>query len=150
MAAISPITCAAAGEWTQITRFADEVPQASFGPGGQLYLLTRHNAPLGRIVRVPVDRPAFAEAKPVVTESKVAIESFCPTARRLYVVDQAGGPEQVRVFPLEGGMAEILPLAPVSAVGRPGADNRRRGAAAQRNVSDTSRMVTLRSGIEQS
>jgi prolyl oligopeptidase len=105
-----------AGEWTQIARFADEVPQASFGPGNQLYLLTRHNAPLGRIVRVPVDRPAMAEAKTVVPESKVAIKSFLPTASRLYVSDQAGGPEQVRVFPLEGGTAEIIPLPPVSAV----------------------------------
>ena len=66
---------------------------------------------------MPVDRPAFADAKPVVPESKVAIESFLPTARRLYVVDQAGGPEQIRVFPMEGGKAEVLPLAPVSAVG---------------------------------
>jgi prolyl oligopeptidase len=106
-----------AGEWTQITRFADEVPQAAFGPGGQLYLLTRHGAPLGKIVRVPLERPAIADAKVIVPESKVTIESMLPAARRLYVMDQTGGPEEVRVFPLDGGAAEMVPLPPVSSVG---------------------------------
>jgi prolyl oligopeptidase len=105
------------GEWTQITRFADEVPQVAFGPGGQLYMLTRHNSPMGKIMRVPLGRPRMGEATTVVPESKMAIEFIVPTVRRLYVVDQAGGPEQVRVFPVEGGTADVVPLPPVSSVG---------------------------------
>jgi prolyl oligopeptidase len=104
------------GEWTQITRFVDEVPQVAFGPDAQLYMLTRHNAPMGKIVRVPLDRPRLTEAKEVVPESKLAIEFVVPTARRLYVVEQAGGPEEVRVFPAEGGTAEVVPLPPLSSV----------------------------------
>ncbi len=105
------------GQWTQIATYTDEVPQVAFGPGGQLYMLTRRNAPLGRIVSVPLDRPLMSNAKTVVPESKNAIQFVVPTAHRLYVVDQAGGPEQVRVFPAGGGTGSLVPLPPVSSVG---------------------------------
>ncbi len=105
------------GQWTQIATYTDEVPQVAFGPGSQLYMLTRRNAPLGRIVSVPLDRPLMSNAKTVVPESKNAIQFVVPTAHRLYVVDQAGGPEQVRVFPAGGGTGSLVPVPPVSSVG---------------------------------
>jgi prolyl oligopeptidase len=105
------------GQWTQIATYTDEVPQVAFGSGGQLYMLTRRNAPLGRIVSVPLDRPLMSNARMVVPESKNAIQFVVPTAHRLYVVDQAGGPEQVRVFPAGGGTGSLVPLPPVSSVG---------------------------------
>jgi prolyl oligopeptidase len=106
-----------AGQWTQIASYTDEVPQVAFGPTGQLYMLTRRSAPLGRIVSVPLDRPLMSNAKTVVPESKNAIQFVIPTAHRLYVVDQAGGPEQVRVFPAGGGTGSLVPLPPVASVG---------------------------------
>ncbi len=109
---------ASSGGWTQIARLADDVAQISFGPGGMLYLLSRHNAPMGKILRMPLASPRLADAKEVAAEnSKAAVEYFVTTAQRLYVVDQAGGPEQIRVFPLAGSAApEIVPLPPVSSV----------------------------------
>src|SRR6516225_4093177 len=38
------------GEWKQITRFADEISEAEFGSGEVLYLLSRHNAPMGQVL----------------------------------------------------------------------------------------------------
>ncbi len=104
------------GEWTQVTRLADQVSVAKFGSDGFLYLLSRQGALMGKIVRVPLARPNLAEARPVVPESKVAIQDLVPAATRLYVVDQIGGPSQVRVFELDGKARGSVPLPPVSSV----------------------------------
>src|SRR5215472_12581571 len=71
------------GEWVQVTRLADQVPEAAFGLDGNLYLLSRQNAPRGKIIRVPLTRPALANAQTVVPEAKVAIKSVVPAASRL-------------------------------------------------------------------
>ena len=104
------------GEWTQVTRLSDEVSVVRFGPDGNLYLLSRQKAPMGKIVRVPLSRPNLAEARTIVPESKVAIQDLVPAATRLYVIDQTGGPSQVRVFGLEGRARGLVPLPPVSSV----------------------------------
>ncbi len=104
------------GEWTQVTRLSDEVTAARFGPDGNLYLLSRQHAPMGKIVRVPLSRPNLEEARTIVPESKVAIQDLVPAAKRLYVVDQTGGPSQVRVFELDGKARGLAPLPPVSSV----------------------------------
>src|SRR6516162_6939803 len=82
------------GEWTQVTRFADEISEARFGAGGDLYLLSRHNAPMGKVLRVPLANPRLENAKVVVPEGKLAIRGLVAAGRRLYVLDQAGGPSQ--------------------------------------------------------
>jgi prolyl oligopeptidase len=102
------------GEWTQVTRFADEISEARFGAGGDLYLLSRHNAPMGKVLRVPLANPRLENAKVVVPEGKLAIRGLVAAGSRLYVLDQAGGPSQVRVFRADGGPAEVLPLPPVA------------------------------------
>jgi prolyl oligopeptidase len=104
------------GEWTQVTRLSDEVSIAAFGLDGNLYLLSRQNAPMGKIVCVPLARPTLAGARTVVPESKVAIRNLVPASRRLYVIDQTGGPSEVRVFGLDGKSRGLVPLPPVSSV----------------------------------
>jgi hypothetical protein len=70
---------------------------------------------MGKVLRVPLRDPRLAAAVTVVPESSVAIQYFVPTAHRLYVVDQDGGPSQVRVF--QGSATPTLsPLDPVSSV----------------------------------
>jgi prolyl oligopeptidase len=71
---------------------------------------------MGKIVRVPLSRPNLAEAKTVVPESKVAIQDVEPAATRLYVIDQTGGPSEVRVFSLDGTARGSIPLPPVTSV----------------------------------
>jgi prolyl oligopeptidase len=104
------------GEWIQITRFADEISEAQFGSGGDLYLLSRHNAPMGKVLRMSLANPSVENAKVLVPEGKLAIRGLVAAGRRLYVLDQAGGPSQVRVFRAEGGPADVLPLPPVAGV----------------------------------
>jgi prolyl oligopeptidase len=63
--------------------------------------------------------PAYAlDAKTVVPESKFAIQEIVATPHRLYIVDQAGGPMQVRVFDEKGASKGLIPLAPSSSVGQ--------------------------------
>src|SRR5258708_9531591 len=55
-------------------------------------------------------------AQTVVPESRVAIQSFLPIANTLYVVDQIGGPSQIRIFDTSGKTQGLVPLPPISAV----------------------------------
>ncbi|HSL28371.1 MAG TPA: hypothetical protein VK900_04150, partial [Anaerolineales bacterium] len=45
------------GDWTQVTRFEDEAKEGRLGPDGYLYLLSRQAAPLGKILRTPLENP---------------------------------------------------------------------------------------------
>jgi prolyl oligopeptidase len=105
-----------AGKWIQVTRFSDQVSAAAFGEGGFLYLLSRENAPMGKVVRVALGKPNLTQARMVVPESKVAIQDLVPAANRLFVIDQTGGPSEIRVFGLDGTAGRPAALPPVSSV----------------------------------
>jgi len=104
------------GEWRQITRLADEVSRAVFGQDGRIYLLSRQNAPRGKILRLAADNGGLAGAQIVVPESKAVIQDFLPAATRLYVADLVGGPSQIRIFDLSGRPLGMAPLKEVSSV----------------------------------
>jgi prolyl oligopeptidase len=106
------------GQWRQITLLSDEVTRVVFGMDESLYLLSHHNAPLGTILRMPLDPARLADARPVVPEGRHAIENFVPCEGLLYVADMIGGPSQIRVFDLAGHLQSMVPLDPVSAVGQ--------------------------------
>jgi prolyl oligopeptidase len=105
------------GEWRQIARLADQVTHAEFGLDGQLYLLSKQNAPRGKILRMPLAGGDLAGAQSVVPESQAVIESFLPAATVLYVSDLVGGPSDVRVFDLAGHERGKVPIEEVSSVG---------------------------------
>ena len=92
----------AGGNWVQLTTLADEIKSTAFGSSGALYLVSHQDAPMGKILRLDLSHPHLTEARTIVPESKVAIQDLIATAHRLYVVDQAGGPMQVRVFDAAG------------------------------------------------
>ncbi|HUJ13875.1 MAG TPA: prolyl oligopeptidase family serine peptidase [Thermoanaerobaculia bacterium] len=96
------------GAWRQITHFNDAVPQVRFGEDGNLYELSHKNAPNGKIVSV--------EGQTIVPQSNVAIESFLPTERELYVNYMAGGPSELRMTSIDGAKQTSVPILPVSAV----------------------------------
>ncbi len=104
------------GQWHQIARLSDEISTTAFGTDGYLYLLSHLNAPKGKILRISLSRPSISGAQTVVPESKVAIERFVPIANTIYVVDQIGGPSQIRIFDTSGKALGLLPIPPVSAV----------------------------------
>jgi prolyl oligopeptidase len=104
------------GRWTQITKFDDKVISAQFAPDGTLFLLTRKDAPNGKILAVQPANPELDKAKPVVPESDASISDFLVTRKRIFVADVVGGPSRVRVFDLAGREQSPIPLPPIFAL----------------------------------
>jgi prolyl oligopeptidase len=110
------------GKWAQITKFEDGVVSAKLGTDS-LYLLSRKDAPRGRVLRVPLSAPKLEQAVEVVPQSpgdssnanedvRASIAEIETTDTRLYVVDQVGGPSRVRIFGRENGGFKFLGQVP--------------------------------------
>jgi len=104
------------GEWTQVAQFSDKITRAALGKDQALYLLSLNNAPRGKVLRLPLGKPALANAETVVPQSEAAIQTFAPSATLLYVIDSIGGPSDVRVFDQKGHAKGRVPTLPTSAV----------------------------------
>ncbi len=102
--------------WQKVAGFADQVIHGEFGGDGSLYLLSRQNAPRGKLVRVPLADPVLARAQTVVPESKAVIEQYLLARQHLFTADLAGGPSQIRVFDRAGRFEKSVPLPPVTNV----------------------------------
>jgi len=103
------------GAWAQLSTYADKIVAEEFGPDGTLYLLS-HARPRGEILRLSPATAPLAKATVVVPEGDAVIESFLPTATRLYVTDLVGGPSQVRAIPLHGNATKERGVVPIPAV----------------------------------
>jgi prolyl oligopeptidase len=98
------------GQWTRLADFADRIIQATFGPAGDLFLLSRNGAPHGKIMRIPRTQTDLAQAQTLVPEGPDTIinsfyhapPSVIATKERLFVLYQLGGPSELRVFDLAG------------------------------------------------
>lgn len=103
------------GGWTQVTRFEDEVKDARLGTDA-LYLLSRQDAPLGKILRVPLDQPTLDAAQLIVPEGSLTIQSFLPTQNYLYLLELDGGPSRLRALDHQGKHIADVPVEPVSGI----------------------------------
>ena len=104
------------GTWNQVTRFEDEAKDAKLGPDNHLYLLSRHGAPLGKILRLPLDNPTLDGAEIVVPEGSLSIQLFLPTQTYLYITELDGGPSRLRVLDHHGKDVTNVAIEPVSGV----------------------------------
>jgi prolyl oligopeptidase len=104
------------GNWKQLTQFSDQIKAARLGRDNALYLLSRADAPRGKILRMPLDNPMLASAAEVVPQTDAVIQSFEPTASELYVADLLGGPSQIRHYDLDGKNGTVVPIPKISAV----------------------------------
>lgn len=107
------------GKWSQLTKFSDRITKASFGIDQALYLLSLKDTPKGQLLRMSLTQTELSTTKPVVTETQNVLSDFLPTASRLYVVEQTGGPTQIKVFDLDGNPQADVPVQPISSVGSP-------------------------------
>jgi prolyl oligopeptidase len=112
------------GDWKQFTTFDGKIVQATFGPNQDLYLISRVDAPKGKILRLPIANLDLATAEVIIPEGEdTIVEDFwgtptvLPTESRLYVTYQLGGPSEIRVFDLKGQQLAKPEQPPVSAVG---------------------------------
>lgn len=104
------------GTWKQITQFSDQIKVARLGRDNALYLLSRADAPRGKILRLPLDVPELKNAAEIVAAGDPVIEHIVPGTDALYVGDLLGGPSQIRRFDLNGKNEMLVPVPQVSAV----------------------------------
>jgi prolyl oligopeptidase len=113
------------GQWIQVTHFEDAIVSAKLGTNGDaaLYLLSRKDAPRGKVLRLPLADVALSKALLIVPQSSgigsndsshASIEEITPTATRVYVQDLIGGPSRERIFDHQGRQIGTLPTPAVS------------------------------------
>ena len=105
------------GQWHQITRFADHTSQESFGPDGTLYLLSRKDAPMGKLLALAPPAFSVANAKTILTATRSSIDGFVQAGSHLYVRFMAGGP--TKLFDVEAGKPDKpIDIPQVSSAGQ--------------------------------
>src|SRR5436190_1864575 len=102
--------------WKQITQFSDQIKVARLGRDNALYLLSRADAPRGKILRLPLEVPELKNAAEIVASGDAVIEHIVPSTDALYVGDLLGGPSQIRRFALNGKNEMVIPIPQISAV----------------------------------
>jgi prolyl oligopeptidase len=104
------------GKWHQITRLSDQIPEVAFGPGDSLYMLSRKDAPMGKLLEAPAPAFTLATAKTVVTPGRSSLDGFLASGSRVYLRYMAGGPS--KLFVKDGGLPERpIDIPPVASVG---------------------------------
>ncbi len=115
---------APAGTWRQLSAFGDGVVQAVFGPARSIYVVSRKDAPRGRILRLEAPDLDVARAAVVVPELEDSIvtsfwgaASVQATDSRLWVTYQRGGPSEIRAFDHQGRPLPAPRQPPLASVG---------------------------------
>ena len=112
------------GDVSQVTVFEDGVVGAAIGPDDRIYLNSRHDAPRGKLLVLPLSDPNMADAKTLVPAGSAVIEPdgefagepITVTKGAIYLREMAGGPSRVAVFDLQGRVLRDLPLPDIAAV----------------------------------
>jgi len=113
------------GGWDQFGQFGDGAVQAEFGADGSLFVISRAGAPRGRLLRLNASDPDLSEAVEIVPESDGAMSTsfyyrhsptLVVTGDRIYLELQAGGPNELRVFALDGTPVDGPEQMPVSTI----------------------------------
>jgi prolyl oligopeptidase len=106
----------AGGSWWQVADIGDNCADAVLGTDA-LYLLSRRDAPRGRVLRLPVtDGATVADAREIVPASDLVIADLAVTRDTVWVVDMDGGPQQVRAFDTSGRPLPAVEIPPLSSV----------------------------------
>ncbi len=104
------------GAWWQVADIADKSVEAVLGTDA-MYLLSRRDAPHGRVLRLPLAAGAtVADADEIVPAGAPVVEDLAVTRGTVWLVDIDGGPQQVRAFDLEGRPLAPVAIPPVSSV----------------------------------
>jgi prolyl oligopeptidase len=113
------------GTWTRFADYSDQIVQATFGRNDDLLLISRQNAPRGKILRLPVANLKLSSAVTLIPQGQETIVSafyrspptLLATETRIFVVYQIGGPSELRVFDHQGKRLNGPETPPVSSVG---------------------------------
>jgi prolyl oligopeptidase len=106
----------AGGSWWQVAGIPDKCVHAVLGMDA-LYLLSRRDAPHGKVLRLPVAGGAtVAGAREIVPASDLVIDDLAVTRDTVWVADIDGGPQQVRAFDTSGRPRPPVKIPPMSSV----------------------------------
>jgi prolyl oligopeptidase len=105
------------GKWTRITTAKDQIAGAKYGPEETLFLLSRRDAPRGKIIRLSLAKPDLDKAETIVPQGKGVIRDLAVTDSRLCVVEQIEGSAKLRLFDFKGKETDAPELKPMSSVG---------------------------------
>jgi prolyl oligopeptidase len=113
------------GAVRQVTHFEDKVVAATAGADGTLYLVSRKNAPRGKLLKLEPGVADLEQAAVLVAESEAVMLSsgqaggdpVAVTARAVYVRELVGGPSRVAIFDHAGAPRGVLPLDGLATVG---------------------------------
>jgi prolyl oligopeptidase len=104
------------GAWWRVADIPDKCMNAVLGTDA-LYLLSRRDAPHGKVLRLPVTEGVTVDdADVIVPASDHVIEDLAVTRGTVWVVDMDGGPQQVRAFDVGGGPLPLVEIPPMSSV----------------------------------
>ena len=108
------------GKWTQVTHFEDKIVKAVLAEDA-LYLLSRKDAPKGKVLRLSLNNLALTNASEVVPEAALTIDTDGPgaltvTSRQLFVRYIDGGPSRVTILDHAGKRIGDLPLPDVASL----------------------------------
>lgn len=114
------------GKYQKFSEFGDKILQATFGKNEDLYLLSRADAPRGKVLRLPfsqIDGKEPIQPTLVIPEgTDTIVEDFwgpptvLVTDSRIYVQYQLGGPSEIRAFTHDGEPVPGPTVPAVSAV----------------------------------
>jgi len=111
----------------QVANYPDKIVYAALGPDDAIYGISRAGAPNGKIVKLkaPYASGALGNAPTLVPETNEAailsggaeqhVLDLTLSSNRLFVRDIVGGPNQVRIFDLDGHAQGTLPLPEIAA-----------------------------------
>lgn len=110
----------AQGTWRRIAVAADGVKQSQIGEDGALYLMSRANAPRGKLLRLAVDAQTrtvnWAKVPVVVPASDGTIEHYAVAGGKIYSAELLGGPSRLRTIDIRTKRATSVALPPVTGV----------------------------------
>ncbi|HEY0253745.1 MAG TPA: alpha/beta fold hydrolase, partial [Kofleriaceae bacterium] len=112
--------------WRMIDDWHDQIVHVAFGTTPDLWLVSKKDAPHGKIEKLAAKAKTAADAIVVVPEGKDAIVTSFGSERgikaigdRLYVSYQLGGPTELRVFSTKGKPLQAPTAPPVSDTDEP-------------------------------
>ncbi len=106
----------AGDSWWQVAGIRDNCVHAVLGAGA-LYLISRRDAPHGKVLRLPLTSGAtIADAHEIVPASDLVIEDLAVTRGTVWVAVMDGGPQQVRAFDTSGRPLPAVEIPPTSSV----------------------------------
>ena len=95
--------------------------------GEYLYLLSRHDAPRFRVLRLTLRDPVLAHATVVVPEGAGVLTGFALASDGLYVSERDGAVGRIQRIALPGGQAHTVPLPFEGSIGYLATDSRESG-----------------------